>query len=74
MTETDKPMDLPVQEEKKEEVKKPGAKPGKPSAEPVPEEPKGPYYTTKITWWILTPESTQKLYVKFFSTKVGVYD
>ena len=49
-------MDLPPPEEKpKEEVKgKPApVKPGKP--EPVVEEPKGPFYTTKITRWILNP-------------------
>lgn len=50
LTETDKPMDLPPPEEKKEEVKGKPA-PGKPNQknEPVVEEPKGPFYTTKIT-------------------------
>jgi|JI10StandDraft_1071094.scaffolds.fasta_scaffold28612_3 hypothetical protein len=47
-TETDKPDLPPVVEEKKEEVKKPAAGKPKPKEEII-EEPKGPFYTNKVT-------------------------
>jgi hypothetical protein len=76
LTETDTPTDLPPAEDKPKEDAKGKAAPAKPGAkaEPVIEETKGPYYTSKITRWVLNPGQSQKLFVKFFSTKVGVYD
>lgn len=33
-----------------------------------------PPMTDKVTRWILQPKESKKLYVKFFSTKIGTYD